>query len=103
MLITVIKTAIANAETETTNQAWVHLAFAFHLAMPMRLDAFGQVFHNLVIDGNCRLEHHTVYAMMLSVHIPIDEDDEPQLIFPSILQEESQEPRVEGGGFWVKT
>ena len=38
MLITVIVTAVTNAESETTNQVWVDLAYTLHFTMAVGFD-----------------------------------------------------------------
>jgi len=103
MLITVIVTAVTDAESEATNQVWVHFAHTFHFAMAVGFDVFGQMCHGGIIGRYCRFEHHMVNAMMLSVHIPIDKDDHAQLVLAVIFQEKTEKTCVEGGGFGVET
>ena len=86
MSVTIIIVAVTDAEPEAANEVGIDLVDTFHFAIPMRLDALGQVVNDGVINFYRRFKHHAVNAMLLSVHVPIDENDDAQLVLTMVFQ-----------------
>ena len=103
MFVTIVISAVANAQTETSQEIRPHLCLTFHLPARVPLDALREQLEGVGIDRHSGLEHHAVYLVMLPIDVSVHIDDHAQFVLAVVLQQQTEKTGVEGGGFWVKS